>query len=37
MYLITKKEEVIHTTREDDDGAMEMIIVLKIKRICLPL
>lgn len=37
MYLITKKEEVIHTTREDDDGAMEMIIVLKITWICLPL
>lgn len=37
MYLITKKEEIIHTTHEDDDGATEMIIVLKIKQICLPL
>lgn len=37
MYLITKKEEVIRMTYKDDDGATEMIIVLKMNLICLPL
>lgn len=37
MYLITKKEEVIRMTYKDDDGATEMIIVLKMNLIYLPL